>query len=84
MSPKEVMDVVRAKGVEITSPVDFVCSSMFGENGEVQSRAEEDDGHIPKDRRRGCRHPLGHLVAPTAVAVFAFLPSAALSAPHTC
>merc|ERR1712151_1085507 len=34
---QEIMDKAKAKGVEIILPVDFVCSSKFGEDGEVKS-----------------------------------------------
>mmetsp|Transcript_74644 Transcript_74644/g.165064 ORF Transcript_74644/g.165064 Transcript_74644/m.165064 type:complete len:873 (+) Transcript_74644:82-2700(+) len=34
---KEIMDKAKAKGVEIVLPVDFVCSSKFGEDGEIKS-----------------------------------------------
>merc|ERR1719389_144786 len=32
----EIMEKAKAKGVEIVLPVDFVCSSKFGEDGEVK------------------------------------------------
>merc|ERR1719356_1490638 len=32
---QEIMDKAKAKGVEIILPVDFVCSSKFGEDGEI-------------------------------------------------
>jgi len=34
---KEIMDKASAKGVDIILPVDFVCSSEFGEGGEIKS-----------------------------------------------
>merc|ERR1719498_669604 len=34
---KEIMDKAKEKGVEIVLPVDFVCSSKFGEDGEIKS-----------------------------------------------
>jgi len=34
---QEIMDKAMAKGVEIVLPVDFVCSSEFGEGGEIKS-----------------------------------------------
>merc|ERR1712056_48870 len=34
---QEIMDKAKAKGVEIILPVDFVCSSKFGEDGEIKS-----------------------------------------------
>jgi len=33
----EIMDKAKAKGVEIILPVDFVCSSKFGEDGEIKA-----------------------------------------------
>jgi len=33
----EIMEKAKAKGVEIILPVDFVCSSKFGEDGEIKS-----------------------------------------------
>merc|ERR1712232_749548 len=33
----EIMEKAKAKGVEIVLPVDFVCSSKFGEDGEVKN-----------------------------------------------
>jgi len=33
----EIMEKAKAKGVEIVLPVDFVCSSKFGEDGEIKS-----------------------------------------------
>jgi len=33
---QEIMDKAKAKGVEIILPVDFVCSSKFGEDGEIK------------------------------------------------
>merc|ERR1719215_733859 len=33
----EIMEAAKAKGVEIILPVDFICSSKFGEDGEVKS-----------------------------------------------
>merc|ERR1740121_3487977 len=33
----EIMEKAKAKGVEIVLPVDFVCSSKFGEDGEIQA-----------------------------------------------
>merc|ERR1712135_124780 len=38
---KEIMDKASAKGVEIILPVDFVCSSEFGEGGEIKSATAE-------------------------------------------
>merc|ERR1719471_1765150 len=32
----EIMELAKTKGVEIILPVDFVCSSKFGEDGEVK------------------------------------------------
>jgi phosphoglycerate kinase len=32
----EIMEKAKAKGVEIVLPVDFVCSSKFGEDGEIK------------------------------------------------
>jgi len=34
---QDIMDKAKEKGVEIILPVDFVCSSKFGEDGEVQN-----------------------------------------------
>merc|ERR1719433_2477932 len=34
---QEIMDKAKAKGVDIILPVDFVCSSKFGEDGEIKS-----------------------------------------------
>merc|ERR1712176_275088 len=34
---QEIMDKAKEKGVEIVLPVDFVCSSKFGEDGEVKN-----------------------------------------------
>merc|ERR1712127_637619 len=34
---QEIMDKAKAKNVEIILPVDFVCSSKFGEDGEIKS-----------------------------------------------
>merc|ERR1719436_1413573 len=34
---EEIMEKAKAKGVEIILPVDFVCSSKFGEDGEIKS-----------------------------------------------
>jgi len=34
---QEIMDSAKAKGVEIVLPVDFVCSSKFGEDGEIKA-----------------------------------------------
>merc|ERR1719498_1726590 len=34
---QEIMDKAKAKGVEIILPVDFVCSSKFGEDGEIKN-----------------------------------------------
>ena len=39
---KEIMDKASAKGVEIILPVDFVCSSEFGEGGEIKSATAAD------------------------------------------
>merc|ERR1719454_1985922 len=33
----EIMEKAKAKGVEIILPVDFVCSSKFGEDGEIKN-----------------------------------------------
>merc|ERR1712176_599775 len=33
---QEIMDKAKAKGVEVVLPVDFVCSSKFGEDGEIR------------------------------------------------
>mmetsp|Transcript_7423 Transcript_7423/g.16343 ORF Transcript_7423/g.16343 Transcript_7423/m.16343 type:complete len:672 (+) Transcript_7423:90-2105(+) len=33
----EIMETAKAAGVEIVLPVDFVCSSKFGEDGEIKS-----------------------------------------------
>merc|ERR1740122_153068 len=33
----EIMDKAKEKGVEIILPVDFVCSSKFGEDGEIKN-----------------------------------------------
>jgi len=33
----EIMEKAKAKGVEIILPVDFVCSSKFGEDGEIKA-----------------------------------------------
>merc|ERR1719359_1849214 len=33
---QEIMDKAKAKNVEIVLPVDFVCSSKFGEDGDVK------------------------------------------------
>merc|ERR1711994_656892 len=33
----EIMELAKEKGVEIVLPVDFVCSSKFGEDGEIKS-----------------------------------------------
>jgi len=33
----EIMEKAKAKGVEIVLPVDFVCSSKFGEDGEIKA-----------------------------------------------
>merc|ERR1711976_433172 len=35
----EIMEKAKAKGVEIILPVDFVCSSKFGEDGEIKEAA---------------------------------------------
>merc|ERR1711953_307764 len=34
---EEIMDKAKEKGVEIVLPVDFVCSSKFGEDGEIKN-----------------------------------------------
>jgi len=34
---KEIMEKAKAKNVEIILPVDFVCSSKFGEDGEIKA-----------------------------------------------
>merc|ERR1712003_393989 len=36
---QDIMDKAKEKNVEIILPVDFVCSSKFGEDGEVQNAA---------------------------------------------
>jgi len=41
----EIMEKAKAKGVEIILPVDFVCSSKFGEDGEIKS--SDMSGGIP-------------------------------------
>merc|ERR1740123_2959504 len=33
----DIMEKAKAKGVEIVLPVDFVCSSEFGEGGEIKT-----------------------------------------------
>merc|ERR1719171_1068001 len=33
----DIMEKAKAKGVEIILPIDFVCSSKFGEDGEVKN-----------------------------------------------
>merc|ERR1719484_362824 len=40
---QEIMDKAKEKGVEIVLPVDFVCSSKFGEDGEIKT-VEASDG----------------------------------------
>jgi len=37
----EIMELAKTKGVEIVLPVDFVCSSKFGEDGEVKEATLE-------------------------------------------
>merc|ERR1719414_1033849 len=37
----EIMELAKTKGVEIILPVDFVCSSKFGEDGEVKEATLE-------------------------------------------
>merc|ERR1719267_418380 len=34
---EEIMTKAKEKGVEIVLPVDFVCSSKFGEDGEIKT-----------------------------------------------
>merc|ERR1712187_830611 len=34
---QEIMDKAKEKSVEIILPVDFVCSSKFGEDGEIKN-----------------------------------------------
>jgi len=34
---QEIMDKAKEKGVEIILPVDFICSSKFGEDGEIKT-----------------------------------------------
>merc|ERR1719352_1698508 len=41
---QEIMDKAKAKGVEIILPVDFKCSSKFGEDGEVKDGVTMADG----------------------------------------
>jgi len=43
---QEIMDIAKAKGVEIVLPVDFVCSSKFGEDGEIKEISA--DAGIPE------------------------------------
>jgi enolase len=38
---QEIMDKATQKGVEIILPCDFVCSSKFGEDGEIQTADEK-------------------------------------------
>merc|ERR1712139_391317 len=38
----EIMEKAKAKGVEIVLPVDFVCSSKFGEDGEIKNSTAAD------------------------------------------
>jgi len=38
---QEIMDKAKEKGVEIVLPVDFVCSSEFGEGGEIKEATLE-------------------------------------------
>uniref|UniRef100_A0A7S1RWA7 Phosphoglycerate kinase n=1 Tax=Alexandrium catenella TaxID=2925 RepID=A0A7S1RWA7_ALECA len=38
---QEIMEKAKAKGVEIVLPVDFVCSSEFGEGGEIKEATLE-------------------------------------------
>jgi len=38
---QEIMDKAKEKGVEIILPVDFVCSSKFGEDGEIKEATVE-------------------------------------------
>merc|ERR1719171_2515 len=33
----DIMEKAKAKGVEIILPIDFVCSSKFGEDGEIKT-----------------------------------------------
>ena len=37
----EIMAAAKEKGVEITLPVDFVTSSMFGEDGSIEEATKE-------------------------------------------
>merc|ERR1719386_51369 len=43
---QEIMDKAKQKGVEIILPVDFVCSSKFGEDGEI--KAGDDVSGVPE------------------------------------
>ena len=43
----EIMSLAKEKNVEITLPVDFVCSTKFGEDGEIKS-ASKADGGVPE------------------------------------
>merc|ERR1712187_830244 len=48
----EIMEKAKAKGVEIVLPVDFVCSSKFGEDGERKDSEVEagiEDGFMGLD-----------------------------------
>mmetsp|Transcript_88892 Transcript_88892/g.237974 ORF Transcript_88892/g.237974 Transcript_88892/m.237974 type:complete len:377 (-) Transcript_88892:314-1444(-) len=49
---KEIMELAKAKNVEINLPVDFVVSSKFGEDGEVKAATKEEgipDGFMGLD-----------------------------------
>jgi phosphoglycerate kinase len=39
---QEIMDQAKAKGVEIILPSDFICSSKFGEDGEIKGASAAD------------------------------------------
>jgi len=39
---EEIMSLAKEKNVEITLPVDFVCSSKFGEDGEIKTANKAD------------------------------------------
>merc|ERR1719392_238298 len=48
----EILAKAKEKGVEIVLPVDFVCSSKFGEDGEIKSATAADgvpDGFMGLD-----------------------------------
>jgi len=49
---QEIMDKAKEKGVEIVLPCDFVCSSEFGEGGDVKEATKEEgvpDGYMGLD-----------------------------------